>query len=265
MSTRIAFRETRGKGRAVVLVHGNSGSSRWFEHQVASPLGQRCRLVAIDLPGHGDSAPAADGNATYAVGGYARVVADLVARLDLAAPILVGISLGGHVVIEASPLLPHAAGFVISGTPPLSSPADLASAFLPNPALAFAFRGALTEDEMKTYVGALLRAGADIPQALVEDVRRTDPAAREALGASVAAGRFADERKLVAELRQPLAVLHGSQDAFVSVDYLRGVAMPSLWRGAVQSVEGAGHAAQWDVPERFNALLESFVADIGVK
>ena len=51
----IAFREFAGKGPAAVLIHGNSSSSRVFSRQLDGPLGERFRLVAVDLPGHGAS------------------------------------------------------------------------------------------------------------------------------------------------------------------------------------------------------------------
>jgi pimeloyl-ACP methyl ester carboxylesterase len=38
--------------------------------------------------------------------------------------------------------------------------------------------------------------------------------------------------------------------------------MPTLWRGEVQVIEGAGHSPHWERPERFNALLADFVADV---
>lgn len=40
-----------------------------------------------------------------------------------------------------------------------------------------------------------------------------------------------------------------------------GLAMPTLWRGAVQELTGAGHAPQWETPDEFDALLGAFVAD----
>jgi pimeloyl-ACP methyl ester carboxylesterase len=60
-SLRISYRESSGKDSAVVLVHGNSVSSRVFEPQLKSPLGEKYRLVAIDLPGsRRDSNPRCD-------------------------------------------------------------------------------------------------------------------------------------------------------------------------------------------------------------
>ena len=49
----IAFVESTGTGRPVVLLHGNSSSSRVWQPLLAGPFGQRFRCLALDLPGHG--------------------------------------------------------------------------------------------------------------------------------------------------------------------------------------------------------------------
>jgi pimeloyl-ACP methyl ester carboxylesterase len=54
---RIAGYESPGTARAILLVHGNSSSSRIWQKQLEGPLGGKYRLIAIDLPGHGRSSP----------------------------------------------------------------------------------------------------------------------------------------------------------------------------------------------------------------
>ena len=49
-----------GDGPPIVLAHGNSSSSATWEPLPAGPVGRRYRCLALDLPGHGDSAPAQD-------------------------------------------------------------------------------------------------------------------------------------------------------------------------------------------------------------
>jgi pimeloyl-ACP methyl ester carboxylesterase len=56
----LAVQESAGQGPPVVLIHGNSSSSRVFSRQLDGPLGQRFRLIAVDLPGHGASDDAKD-------------------------------------------------------------------------------------------------------------------------------------------------------------------------------------------------------------
>jgi len=63
----IVFLESEGDARAVVFVHGNSSSARTWLPVLTGPFGQRFRCLAFDLPGHGQSAPAADHSA-YSLG-----------------------------------------------------------------------------------------------------------------------------------------------------------------------------------------------------
>jgi pimeloyl-ACP methyl ester carboxylesterase len=82
------------------------------------------------------------------------------------------------------------------------------------------------------------------------------------LFASVVEGRFADEIAISSALRQPLAVLHGQNEQLVSLDYLRKLSIPCLWRGAVPVISGAGHALHEEAPDTFADLLEQFIADL---
>src|SRR5579863_2928596 len=92
----IAVHESNGQGSPVVLIHGNSSSSRVFSRQLDGPLGQRFRLIAVDLPGHGASDDAKDPSA-YSLPGHARAVRAAVDALGLGEACFAGWSLGGHV------------------------------------------------------------------------------------------------------------------------------------------------------------------------
>jgi pimeloyl-ACP methyl ester carboxylesterase len=258
----LAFRQSLGSGPAVLLLHGNSSSSLAFAHQLDGEIGLIHRLVALDLPGFGDSQPLADPDAALGLQGSAQMVNAAVAALGLEDAVLVGWSLGGHVALEALRELPHCKGLLIFGTPPLAFPPDMAGAFLPNPAMAAGFAAAPGEVEIRNYVAAFFAPGAaNIPAFFYDDMRRADGRARVAVANSIRPGGYQDEVEIVRNLRIPLAVLQGEQEQLVSLDYLRSVPMPTLWRGEIQQVPGAGHAPQWEQPDAFNTLLTAFVAD----
>lgn len=258
----IAVTSSSGSGPAVLLIHGNSASGQSFLHQLNSPLGDRHRLVAIDLPGHGQSARATDPQNTNTLPGYADVVVDVVNQLDLGKAVLVGWSLGGHIALEAEHLLPNAAGLLIFGTPPIAFPPAMEAAFLPHPAMGAAFTEELNEAQIEAFVQAFFNPGVtDIPAAFLEDVRRTDGRARSSLAASIRPNGYRDEVEIVAQLSKPLAILQGEGEQLVNLAYLQGLTAPTLWRQAVQVIPGAGHAPHWEQPEKFNALLEAFIQD----
>lgn len=256
----IAVYQSKGKGPAALLIHGNSSSSRSYQRQLESALGEKFRLVAMDLPGHGESSPASD-SSTYSMPGYAKVVGEVAKQLNLTDAVFVGWSLGGHIALEATSQLPKAKGWVIFGTPPVGFPPAMAEAFLPNPAVAVGFKPDLTDDEVKGYATSFFKPGATAPDIFLDDIRRTDGQARLGLGGSIRPDGYADEIQIVANLTKPLAILHGEHEQLVNGAYIAALKMPTLWRGAIQKIAGAGHAPHWEQPDKFNSLLETFLVE----
>jgi pimeloyl-ACP methyl ester carboxylesterase len=175
--------------------------------------------------------------------------------------VFVGWSLGGHVLLEASERLPSAAGFLVFGTPPIASNAHLPKALSSDPAIGAAFREDSTDEEVLALLAMFFRPGSAIPAQFVEDFRRTDKRCRSAVAAAVARNELLDEVRIVERMARPLAVLHGAQDAVARRHWIESLSIPTLWRGSVQGVPDAGHAAQWENPETFNRLLSDFVVD----
>jgi pimeloyl-ACP methyl ester carboxylesterase len=259
----IAYYESSGLGPAVMLIHGNSASSQTFKAQLMGEFGQKYRVVAMDLPGHGASEQAVVPEETYHMPGYAAVVAEVAQKLGLTKGVFVGWSLGGHIVLEAHNLLPDAAGFVIFGTPPLADPPDMENAFLPHPAIGAAFAQEPTQEQMEGFVAACMAPDCRLDLApFVADMVRTDGRARAIMAASIAPGGYQDEVEIVKNLKQPLAILHGEQEQLVNADYISELQMPTLWRGAVQMIPGAGHTPQTETPEAFSGLLSAFVDEV---
>ncbi len=87
---------TRGSGPAVVMIHGLGSSGADWAFQVPA-LEQRFTLILPDLPGCGHSPRPA---ARYEIKDLARTVWALLDGLGIAAPNLVGFSLGGAVALE---------------------------------------------------------------------------------------------------------------------------------------------------------------------
>ena len=106
---------------------------------------KRFRLIAVDLPGHGVSDDAKDPSA-YSLPGHARAVRAVLDAIGIDEAHFVGWSLGGHVALEMAPDLRAPRGFVIFGTPPLTSGEAMSEAFLPNPAMKVTFQKSVDSD-----------------------------------------------------------------------------------------------------------------------
>lgn len=86
---------------ALLFIHGGLANRSFWEPQFAA-LGDRFRLAALDLAGHGESGRDRQRWTIPAFGEDARAVAD---ALDLQNIALVGNSLGGAVALDAARLL----------------------------------------------------------------------------------------------------------------------------------------------------------------
>jgi pimeloyl-ACP methyl ester carboxylesterase len=92
-----------GSGATIVALHGLGGTKGSFLPTVAA-LGGRFRVIAVDLPGFGDSDKPI--GASYDARFFARAVIDLLDALALDRVHLIGNSLGGRVALEVGLLHP---------------------------------------------------------------------------------------------------------------------------------------------------------------
>jgi len=79
-----------GTGAPLVLLHGAGNSAHEFDH-VMAPLSRKFRVIAWDMPGHGDSDPL-EQNPTIV--DYADALAIMVSNLGMRRPHLLGTSVG---------------------------------------------------------------------------------------------------------------------------------------------------------------------------
>jgi pimeloyl-ACP methyl ester carboxylesterase len=92
---RVAYRDV-GRGDTLLLIHGMAGSSATWR-SVLPALSQNHRVIAPDLPGHGESGkPRGD----YSLGAFAAWLRDLLNELGIERATVVGQSLGGGVAMQ---------------------------------------------------------------------------------------------------------------------------------------------------------------------
>ncbi len=247
---------------ALLFVHGNSASANSFMPQFESHLAETFRLIALDLPGHGESSHLT-GDESYSTQSYARILCEFIERLDLNKAVWVGHSLGGHIILQALGSFQNPAGVFIFGTPPLGNPPNFADAFLSNPDVAFYFKGHVTHEEARRAVQQLFAHDKTGENSLFErDFLRTDPDARIQVVEALGRLDFTDEIQTVLGLSCPIAVVYGDQERLISLDYIEKIRIPSLWRGAVQIIQGAGHLPHWECSDDFNQKLKYFGQEV---
>jgi pimeloyl-ACP methyl ester carboxylesterase len=255
-----------GTGPPLVLLHGWAVDRSFFGRQM--PLArQGYRLLAPDLPGHGERA-AAGGPATMAA--LADDLADLLAAEHLEGAILVGWSMGAMLALEllARGPTPALAGLVI---------VDMSPRIANDAEWRHGLAGGQDMDETRAaadrmhrhwgdYAGRIARSmfaeGSDGDDGLVADatsrIAARDPALMAGYWRSLAE---ADHRATVARLPVPVLAIAGGRSRL----YRSGVATwiaATAPQGHAITLPDAGHAPHLEQPEAFNATVARFAAGL---
>jgi pimeloyl-ACP methyl ester carboxylesterase len=255
----VAVEEVGKRGLPVLMIHGNSSCRGVFRHQLLGPLAERHRLIALDLPGHGQSEDAPDPMRSYTRSGFADVAAQVLEQLGVTEAVVLGWSLGGHIAIDMIPRFAGLRGLVITGTPPVSR-TNMAQGFLASPHGGIGGRQDLSESDIDIFVETIF--GASLEPFLRDAVKRADGRFRKRVFEASRAGDGVDQRLTVETTRLPIAVINGSEDRMVNLDYIDTVAFGNLWDGRCHRLERAGHASFWETSERFALLLDRFLRDV---
>jgi pimeloyl-ACP methyl ester carboxylesterase len=244
--------EIRGDGPAVVLVHGLTESRRMWDPLV-EPLAVDHAVVALDIPGHGESGE----SATYDIDALVGAVDAVINAVGVTRPLLVGHSRGGRVVTAAARLMP------CRGVINIEQSLQLAEYQAVTKSLEPALRGddSTFQRTMRELFEPLAGALSKGERARVEGLRRP----RQDVVLATWAPLFdwsPDEldayvRRTVFGVTVPYLSLHGSDPGEEYAGWLK-----RLIPGAVVEVwPGMGHYPHLVDSERFLARLRSFEAN----
>ena len=252
------FYEDVGKGRPVLFVHGWGTSHELWDRQVYA-FAPRYRCVAVDLRGHGASSKPAAGYA------YDDHVADLAALLDhlqLDNVSVVGSSFGGSVsVVLANECRSLIRQVVAVGSPPRIVAAD---DYPPGRRQAEAVK--LLDDLQRDREGTMRQVVDDSVNVNVGEpmlswlfglaLRMPTWAALETYRGVLAS----DIRPVLAELQQPVLVVQGRHDRFVSAEAAKWMAGATA-NARLEILEASGHLPFLEEPAAFNSLLGQLLAE----
>lgn len=253
-----------GKGPPVVLIHDVLQSHLAWS-SVMPALAERHHVVALDLPGAGESEKPSAARFGYDFRAFAEVVADVVAALGLGRVALVGHGLGAAVALACAAAHPALAERLVLVAPSIygdgrTTPLDrLAKVPVLGP---MALKQLVGLSEFRRYFREYVYAeDAAIAPAVVEAhfERFGSPAGREATYATLRATR--DRRSVVALLprvRQETLVVTGRLDRLVP---------PADGRRLVRELGAArlialdcGHAPPEEAPRAFVSAVQDFLA-----
>lgn len=250
------YRDNESEGTPVFLIHGNSLSGSLFYKQFEA-LGQY-RLIAPDLPGHGQSQFSDNPGRDYGAGNYIRLLAEFIQSFNFEKCYLFGHSLCGHLCIHLSNQLRNIAGLALMGTPPLTLPPRLEEAFLPHPAMGSTFKSELNEEEINLLAASFIDINHPDFQLVKSSIKTCDPLVRPRIGQSIATDLINDEAEILKNMSASLTVFHGEKDPLINDQYIRQLNLP-LWNNTIRYIPEAGHSAFLENAEVFNSYLIDFL------
>lgn len=260
-SGNIRVSDSGGGGFPLLMIHGSGTSRHVFDRQFASLLTERWRLVAVDLPGHGQSDDAIDPQAAYSITGLAGCIDDVIEQMKIARVALFGWSLGGHVAIEVASRNDRIAGMMVVGAPPVPPGLiGMLRGFHPSFDLLLASKQKFTPRDVDRFERLCFAGNGD--PAFHDMIERADGRLRAVFSNSLMRGEGADQRKTVENASVPIAFVNGADDPIVRLNYFSGLDVPNLFDGTAHVIAGAGHAVFWDRPEIFNPLVNRFLVDV---
>lgn len=242
-----------GTGRTILLIHGSGVSARSWTEQLRG-LGEALCVLAMDLPGHGESDPIPEAT----VEGYAGAAHGFLEVLGAGPVFVAGHSLGGAVAQALAARHPG----VVKGLVLLSTCAKLPETdgflggllwYLPGPV-----RKALFFSIAKKVLFAPGAASRAIRLGM-EEIRTCRP---ETILKDVEAAKAMDLEEVAQGIRVPTLILCGSRDK-VTPPALSERLNDLIPGSRLLILEGAGHMLPLETPQRVNRKILEFVGSVG--
>ncbi len=226
--------EVFGSGEPVVLVHGLSGSARWWG-PVVPALAEHYRVHVVDLPGFG---AARLGRPRVVIREAASSLAQWLRADGLERAHLVGHSMGGLICLRAAVEAPELVERLV-----LIAPAGLPT-------------GRSVFGHVLPLARTLVQSSPAFLPLLVRDAIQAGPgtvwrAARELL--------VEDVQSDLGRVSSPTLLVWGERDTLVP-PALAAVFRAEIERSRLLLLAGAGHVPMWDRPGELAGALSAFFA-----
>jgi pimeloyl-ACP methyl ester carboxylesterase len=233
------------RGAPVVLVHGLGCNWTLWVKQLAW-LVQYRRVIAVDARGSGQSRPAAQGWSTR------DMAADLHAVVEdakLVAPVLLGLSMGGTIVLQYALDYPD----VLSHLVVADAPAGIPEAFQPQQQqeLHLINTVSVSETAHRRMEKEFAARNPQLRQWMIAMIELMDTESYRSQANASFAFNIWDRLQ---EITAPTTIVWGALDAIIPVQM--GLAMQQMLPGStLRVVERCGHFVNLEASDIFNAIL----------
>ncbi len=261
-SLQIAYAEVNpGAKKVIFFIHGNSGSALSWRKQLNDPSLSDYRMIAFDLPAHGDSSASANPDDDYNLPALGAIMARAISKLSNGhAFVVAGFSLGSNILAEALSWL-KPAGIVLTGCSVAGINHTMDKIFLPGVDSTVFFSDDATPESISKLAEDISYHPSDAnKQVTIDSYKRVKPGFRPAFFKAAMEGKISDEITLVQNAGVPVLVIFGENEKMANPGYLDD--KPFLvWSEQIYKLPEAAHSVQVDQPAAFNALLKAYCAE----
>jgi pimeloyl-ACP methyl ester carboxylesterase len=251
-SINIRYLRTGGAKPPLVLLHGLTGSGACWT-PVARSFEAEYDVVMPDARGHGASSAPPHG---YSYRDQARDMVELISKLGLAAPILLGHSMGGMTAAVVAAQSPGIIRGLVLADPTFLEPGRQREVYESD--VAEQHRRALSQGQNELLADLRRRhphRSAEILELLAGARLKTRMNAFEVLTPP-----NPEYRRLVSIIGVPSLLVTG--DAGVVSREMASELQSLNSRLQVEQIQGAGHGLHYDQPERFAAVVQLFLRSL---
>lgn len=257
---RLRVREA-GQGAPLLLIHG-LGASRELWSGTIARFADTWRVIACDLPGHGESDKP---DVAYTPAFFADVIRRLGERLDVASPVVLGTSLGGRITLELAATHPAWVRAIA-----LSAPARvMGGAWAPLGAVlsmlpaAPIVRRTLPRGIERGFFDPAVPGAATRRAMVVSQLARPDaPDFARAVGRSLA-GLMSGAPPPLARITHPVLLLWGRNDRIVDPGGAP-VLQAALPQAKLVLLDRCGHVPMLERPDAFHGALAEFLQTVAL-
>ncbi|HLF45462.1 MAG TPA: alpha/beta hydrolase [Chitinophagaceae bacterium] len=261
---KISYLETKTVSENIIfLIHGNSTSTNAWRKQFKSQTLSSYKLIAFDLPAHGQSNSLNGSLFSYSLPDIGKLMAAAVKKLaGNRSYILAGVSLGTNIIAEMLPYELQPSGIVLTGSCVIGGEITMDKIFLKDIDLHAVFTDYVPESELKKYFTlSSFSVQEEDWLCFSGDYYKVKDNFRSKMIATVAAGKLSNEIYALQQQTFPILIVFGKDEKVCEINYMDNAKL-NLWKGKTYKIKEAGHFVIIDQSEKLNELMAEYAKDI---